>query len=330
MKVLVTGATGFIGRHVVKRLSQTGHELSCMVRSVNRAADLQGYGAALVPGDVTDRSSITQAVMGCDCVINLANVYSMWEPDRKTFTAVNVVGTRNLMECSLENRVSKVLHVSTAGVYGKPADCPFTEDSEVGPVRFSEYARTKYLGDLIAWELYEMEGLPLVVLYPGAVLGPGDTKPTGRYIQDLVRRRMPVTVFRNSVMTYVYVKDVAETIVRAAEKDGNVGEKYLIGKYQLSFGEFNEMVSRISGVPLPKIGLPDAAVDLAAALLTRLSDVTKRPPLWGMSVDQARMAEAGFRFDGSKVERELGITYTPISVAVEDTIRSLEDKGRST
>jgi dihydroflavonol-4-reductase len=246
----------------------------------------------------------------------------MWEPDKRIYTTVNVGGTRNVMDCSLESGVSKVVHVSTAGIYGNPSDRPFTEESEVGLTRFSEYARTKFLADVIAWDLYEKRGLPLVVIYPGAVLGPGDTKPTGRYIKDLIERRMPVTVFRDSVMTFVHVKDVAEVIVRAAEKEDNIGEKYLVGKDRLSFAELNETISEVSGVPLPKIDLPDKATTLAAALLTRLSKITKRPPPWGMSSDQAGMAEAGFVFDGSKAEKDLGISYTPIRVAIEETIES--------
>jgi len=322
LRILITGATGFIGRHLVERLARTDHELSCLVRDAGRAEDLTRFGVSLVRGDVTDRESVLEAVRPCDWVINLANLYSMWEPDKRVYTTVNVGGTRNVMECSLESGVSKVVHVSTAGIYGNPSDRPFTEESEIGPTRFSEYARTKFLADFIAWDLHEKRGLPLVVIYPGAVLGPGDTKPTGRYIEDLIRGRMPVTVFKDSVMTYVHVKDVAEAIVRAAEKEDNVGEKYLVGKHRLSFAELNEMISEVSGAPLPKVNLPDKVTALTAALLTRLSEITKRPPPWGMSADQAGMAEAGFEFDGRKAEKDLGISYTPIRVAIQETVES--------
>lgn len=230
--------------------------------------------------------------------------------------------TRNVVECALETGVSKVVHVSTAVVYGRPVDCPFTNESSVGPVRFSEYARTKYAGDLIAWELYEKKGLPVVMIYPGAVLGPGDPKATGQFIRDLMNRRLPGKVFQDSILTFVHVEDVADAIVRAAEKENNVGEKYLVGKHQLSMREVTEMISDISGVPLPKISLPDSLVMVNATLLTWLASLTKKPPMWGMSMDQMRTIKEGFRFDGSKAERELGITYTPISDALEEAIAS--------
>ena len=307
---------------MVKRLSQTEHELCCLVRKPSQVRQIEDMGATTVTGDVTDRDSLLEGMRGRDWVMNLANLYSFWEPNRGIFTDVNVVGTRNVMECALETGVSKVVHVSSTVVYGKPEDRPFTEESSVGPVRFSEYARTKYAGDLIAWELYEKKGLPVVMVYPGAVLGPGDPKATGRFIRDLMNRRLPAKVFQDSILTFVHVGDVAEAIVRAAEKENNIGEKYFVGKHQLSIREVCEMISDISGVPLPKISLPDSLVMVNAALLTWLANLTKKPPMWGMSVDQMRTMRQGLRFDGSKAERELGITYTPIRVALEEAIAS--------
>lgn len=322
MKILITGATGFIGRHVAKRLAETDHELHCLVRESSNVRALKEQGATLIIGDVTNKDSMLAGMKGCDWVINLANVYSFWEPDKRIYAAVNVGGTRNVMECALETGVSKVVHVSTVAIYGKPAQCPFTEETPVGPVRFSEYSRTKYEGDLIAWLLHEKKGLPLVMIYPCGVLGAGDPKPSGQYIRDLVRRRMPATVFHDSILTWVHVKDVAEAIVRAAEKEDNIGEKYLVGKHQLSFKQTNEMFREISGVPLPRIRLPDPLVMLNAAFLTWLADLIKKPPPWGMSKDQMRVMKEGFVVDGSKAERELGITYTPVRVALEEAIES--------
>jgi dihydroflavonol-4-reductase len=195
----------------------------------------------------------------------------------------------------------------------------------MGPVRFSEYFQSKYEGDLIAWELHEKQGLPLVMIYPCAVLGAGDPKTSGRYIRDLIFRKMPATVLHNSILTWVHVKDVAEAIVRAAEKENNIGEKYLIGKHQLSLKEINNLISEISGVPLPKLSLPNFVVSLNARILTMIADLIKKPPLWGMSVDQIKTMKEGWAVDGSKAERELGISYTPIRQALEEAIASFKE-----
>jgi len=324
MKIFITGATGFIGTHLVKRLVQTKHELYCLVRKTSNISELDKPGVTLISGDVTDKHSLLKGVKGCDWVVNLANIYSFWEPDNQVYKKVNVEGTRNVMECALETGISKVLHVSTVGIYGKPADSPFTEESPVGPVRFSQYCQTKYEGDLVAWEFYEKKGLPLLMVYPGAVLGPGDPKATGKYIEDLIHRRLPARVFEDSVMTWVHVRDVAEAIVRALEKQNNIGEKYLVGNNRFSFGEMNQMVSEISGVRLPRFRLPSPLVTLNAFFLTQVANIIKKSPLWGMSTDQIKIMKVGFSFDGSKAVRELGITYTPIRQAIKEAIESYQ------
>jgi len=321
MKIFITGATGFIGTKVVDRLTQTEHELFCLVRKNNEASErLKTLGAKLIIGDITNKASMLKGMKGCDWTINLAAVYSYWEADNRIFREVNVDGTRNVMECVLEAKVSKVVHVSTVVTYGKPVDVPYTEESEVGPVRFSRYSQTKFEGDQFVWDLYKNKGLPVVVVYPSAVLGAGDPKASGKYVSDLINKRLPATVFKNTTLTWVHVKDVAEAIVRAAEKPGNIGEKYLIGKYPLALREVNNMISEISGVTLPIISMPDFLAMASAYMFTGLSRLIKVRPPWGMSVDQMRIMKEGFKVDGSKAERELGLTYTPIRSAFEEEI----------
>jgi dihydroflavonol-4-reductase len=322
MKAFITGATGFIGSRTAERLVQAGHELNCLVRKESDPGRLRELGAALMFGDLTDRSSLLEGAQGCDWVINIAAAYSFWLPRRQTYAEVNIEGTRNVMECALEVGVSKVVHVSTVAVYGKPSARPFNEASEPGPVRFSEYARTKYEGDLIAWDLCKAQGLPLVMVYPGGVMGPDDPKATGEYVQNLMRGRLPATVFDNVPFPWVHVRDVAEVIARAVEKEANVGEKYLAVAENLTFGQINRMISEISGVSLPKLKMPDWLAMVNARLLTLLADAVKRPPLWGMAIDQMRTMKEGAEVDGGKAQRELGVVYTPIRTALEEAIAS--------
>lgn len=322
MKAFITGATGFIGSHTAQRMAGAGHKITCLVRKASKAGRLTRLGATLVLGDLGNRESLLRGMAGCDWVLNIAAAYAFWLPDKRTYTEVNVEGTRNVMECALEAGVSKVVHVSTVAVYGKPADRPFDEASDPGPVRFSEYARTKYEGDLIAWELSRTKGLPLVMVYPGGVLGPDDPKPTGEYIQNLITGRMPALVLTDAIFPWVHVRDVAEIAARAAEKEDNIGEKYLAVAENLTFGTINKMIGEISGVALPKMTMPDVLATANAKILTLLADIVKRPPLWGMAADQMRTMKDGAAVDGSKAERELGITYTPIRTALEEAIAS--------
>jgi len=335
MRISITGALGFIGTHTVQRLAQDGHELVCLVRRTSSADWLRQMGATVVTGDIMDKDSVRAAMAGCDWAVHLANLYSFWQPDPRLYAAVNIGGTRNVMECALETGISKIIHISTAAVYGKPADCPFTEECPVGPAQFSEYARTKYAGDLIAWELHEKQGLPLVMLYPGVVLGPGDPKFTGLYIQDFMRGKVPATGFDDSAFTYVHVRDVAEAIAQALENPDNVGEKYLLGGETLSNRQYSKLISEISGAPMPRWHFPGSLIMLAAAILTGAANLLKRPPVWMMradrrwviSLDSMRTTREGFRFDGSKAERELRIAYTPIRTAIEEAIQSYAEKS---
>ncbi len=328
MKVFVTGATGFIGTHLVKRLALGGYDIRCLVRNTSDTGTLKEIDATLFTGDVRDKSSMLQGMKGCDYVINLANIFTFWEPNKQNYIEVNVTGTKNVMECVLETDVPKVVHVSTSAVYGKPADCPFKEDSPVGPVRFSAYAQSKYEGELAAWELYKKKSLPLVVIYPGGVLGPGDTKMTGDWMKNLINRKAPVIAYNDTVVTCVHVKDVAEAIIRATEKPGNIGQKYLVGKYQQSIEEMTKMICALSGAPFPKMSLPNTITKFSAFIQTKIADLTKKPPMQGISSDYTRMMEQGLHlFDGSKAEKELGITYTPLRETWREAIDFFQNSG---
>lgn len=320
MRTFVTGATGFIGRRLVDSLSRKDHELYCIDRR-RKCMELQKlYGGKAFVGDITSKETLMESMRGCDQVVHLASNASFWELDKGKYTDINVLGTRNVMEVALELGVSKVIHMSSALVYGNTPDRPFHEESPVGSVRYSEYARTKYEGEKIAWEYYK-KGLPLVVLCPGSVIGPGDTKGSGKYIHDIVYRKLPAMSLLDSVITFVYVDDVVEAAVKALEKESNLGEKYLVGKYQLDIEDFVGMVSNLYGVDPPKLYVPDSIALRVAALLTALSHLTRKPPPWGMSVDWVRSIYQGMVFDGSKAEKELGISYTPIREAVEKAIQ---------
>ncbi len=320
MKILVTGGSGFIGKHLVARLARTDHGVRCLVRSPERGAHLRGFGVEWMLGDVTQPETLVKALQGMDCVIHLANVYTMWTPNPKEMWQVNVEGTRNLMEAAAKAGVSKVVYVSTVAVYGQPKEKPFHEDSAPGPKLFSTYARTKAEGDRIAWEYYHQRGLPLTVLYPGIVLGAGDVKASGEYIMDVIRRWVPSTIYHHSVATYVYVGDVVEAILRAAETPSSVGRKYLIGKTILSGKEYAKMIGAAADVRLPLVPFPDFVVTAAAYLQSWAAAVTHQPPRWGLSIDAAKTLKNGFAFDGSRAERELGLRYTPIRQALVEAV----------
>ena len=302
MKVFVTGATGFIGSHLVPRLLQDGHTVHCLVRSPEKAVALEKAGARIFIGDVTDKASITPGMQTCDWVVHLAGIYSFWEPDKSIFRKVNVEGTRNVMECCLETGIKKVIYTSTVGVWGKPAQIPFTEDTPVGPKRFCEYGRTKYEGELIAWEMHRKQGLPLAVIYPGAVIGPGDESATGRYFKLLINEKLPFAVFSNSKLSFVYVGDVAETILKVLSTNDNIGEKYIVAGEIISIYDINSIIAGFAKCKLPTIFMPNWLSLLCAATLSLITKIKNKPPLFDLSYEQALTMANGVQANGRKTE----------------------------
>ena len=323
MKIFITGSTGFIGTYLVNRLAKTQHELYCLAREKSETRFLEEIGVNIIKGDVTDKDSLLKGMEGCNWVAHLASSFVFWLPRKKAFKDVNITGTQNVMESALERGISKVVYVSTAAIYGN-AKWPITEETPVGTERASKYVQTKYEGDLIAWDLYEKSKLPLVVIYPSAVVGANDPKACGRYFKNYAEGRMPAQVLTKFNFPFVHVKDVAEAIVKALEKENNIGEKYIVSAANHTWGEINQMISEISGTKLPFLKLPIWMTVMNSYILTGMANLIKKPPLWDMSVDQINLMKQGFKFDGSKVERELGITYTPVYNGIREAIESFK------
>jgi len=223
-------------------------------------------------------------------------------------------------QAAAESGVDLFLHVSSVVVFGRPDEVPFHERCAPGPERFSEYARTKFEADRVVEEFAVSHRLPVAILYPGSVLGPGDPKSSGRYVDDIRHGRLPMAVFSDDVMTWVHVDDVTDVIARLLQRDDAAGDRYVVGRHRLTMHQINEIIRDISGVQLPRFEMPDWLARFASHLLTGLSTVTRRPPLWGLSADVARTLVHSIQADGTRVERELGLQYTDIRRALEDTI----------
>ncbi len=318
-RILVTGATGFVGLAVVSFLVQSGYKPHGLARERSDTSALERMqpNVTVHRGDLADKRSLVAAMDGCEWVLNCAGLNSFWEPDEQAFHQINIEGTRNVMEAALEAQVAKVVHVSTVMAYGFPATLPFDERAQPG-VHFSEYARSKYEGDRIAWALHETAGLPLVVVYLAAVVGAGDRKSVMQ-ISRFLHGQIPAMIDSQSLFTYVYVGDAARAIVRAAEKEGNEGERYLVGNQRLTTMEYFGIISQVSGMAMPRWTIGRRTALLLSRLMSDWARLTKRPPL--MPYDLMRTAYRGsLLFDGSKAERDLGIRYTPVRVALQEAV----------
>jgi dihydroflavonol-4-reductase len=308
--VLVTGANGFVGAHVVRALVARRAHVRAFARSGADTRALDGVDCEIVRGDLRDIESVERAVHGCDEVYHVAADYRLWVVDEASMYAANVGGTRNLLAASKRAGVAKIVHTSTVGALGIGADkvgredTPVTLGDMVGP-----YKRSKFLAEQAALEAAR-EGLPVVIVNPSTPIGALDYKPTptGRIIVEFLNRRMPA--FMETGLNLVCVEDVARGHLLAAEH-GRIGEKYILGGENLTLELMLQRLAAISGLPAPRVKIPYAVAfgfALGAEALART--VTHRAPR--ASVTEVRMARKKMFFDFTKARAELGYEARPI------------------
>lgn len=324
MNVFVTGGTGFIGSHVVRRLVQDNHQVTCLVRKTSDRRLLQSLGVAMVEGDITQRESMLSGMQGCDRVVHMAAAFKFWLSDSEIYRRVNVEGQRNVMEVAIELGIPRVIEVSTSGIWGNTPNKPVDESSPFGEKRSGRYFQTKYEGHLLARELHQSRGLPLVTVFPVAVTGVGDDYIFGPMMQMMKAGQYSSHLFPENGMPAVHVRDVAEVIAILLWKDGVVGEKYIVGKENTTNGDLDDMMCHALGLPCLQKTMSGSLALIIAYAMTRIADITKKPPLF--EYEGVKLMQDDWQVDGSKVERELGLTYTPVRLAFEELAAWLQEE----
>jgi nucleoside-diphosphate-sugar epimerase len=275
--VLVTGATGNVGAPIATRLAREGNRVRALVRSPDRARALLPTEIELVPGDVTDAASVRAAVDGCSIVYHAAGLPEQWLRDPADFTRVNVDGTRNLVEASLEAGVQRFAYTSTIDVFAWTPGKPFDESTIDPDPRPTHYERSKQAADALVAEAVD-RGLPAVFLHPSAVYGPAATVTPGLndFLVRLARRKIPMLL--PGGMPVVYSEDVAEGHIRAVA-DAPVGSRYILSTTYHSLEDIARAVAQhVPRARVPTI-MPGAAARPASVLGEWIAKVTRRPPL---------------------------------------------------
>ncbi len=325
-KVLVTGATGFVGANLARLLLERGHHVRALVRPTSNLGNIEGLAVETISGDLCDAGSVERAVKGCEQVYHVAAEYNLWSLNPDDLYRSNIQGTANVMEASLKHGVAKVIYTSTVGTIGLAApSAPCNESSPMLADQLTgHYKRSKFEAEKLALG-YVQRGLPLVVVNPSAPVGPWDRKPTptGKIIVDFVQGRMPA--YLDTGLNLVHVKDVALGQVLAAEK-GRIGERYILGHRNVSLNEILGMLAAITGKRRPTIQIPYSVAWLAGFASTKYSDwVSKRPP--AVALEAVKMARRHMYFDSSKAVAELGLPQTPVEKGLEDAVEWFSRHG---
>lgn len=323
--LLVTGATGFVGSAFVRRvLQEQQYALRCLVRrGSDRSALLElDTDIDFVVGDITQPESLMKAFDGVSAVVNIAGLREFWSRNRQDFYAFNQHGAENVFRAALDAGVQCVVQVSTPLAFGAPDTIPFDETTPPGE-HPSDYARSKYLGDLAGWKLHSEMNLPLTVVYLAAVIGAGDDKQTME-VRRAVEGRMPALVGADTTYTYVYLGDAVEAIARALLSDKALGRAYLVGEERATTREYFEKIGRIANVSIPKRNIPEKLLmpfSKGLELASRFSG--KRPEL---PVDVLNTVAAGsLLFDASRAREELDMSYTSLDEALAESVAALRN-----
>ncbi len=308
MTTLVTGGTGFLGRHLLSLLAERGDRLRAIVREGTDASGLEARGVEIVRGDVLDAAAVRRAAAGCGLVFHLAGLVA-WEPrDLPRLAAINVEGVRTVL--SAVDPTARLVHVSSISALG-PAPAPDrpADESQEFPARAERYpyARTKRDGERVALEAVR-RGQDVVIASPGYLLGPGDvyrvsTFPVGRYLSGMLRVTAP------GGLSYADARDVAAGMVALAER-GTTGERTILTNREgnLAHTDFFRRVGEVTGVRR-------RTVEVSARTAVRLARLTR----WPVKPGEVAAAVNWWFYDPAKAERELGYASRPIDETIRDT-----------
>ena len=325
MKVLVTGATGFIGGNLARQLWRRGDKVRALVRPGSNNLTIDGTGIEAVSGDILDRNSVVRAAQGCEAVFHCAAAYTFWSRDPQTVYRTNVEGTANVLAAASRAGVSRLVYTSTVSTVGLANGELATEDTPLDPKHLvGHYKKSKYQAELLALNMASND-LPVVVVNPTTPVGPWDVKPTptGKMVLDFLLGRIPA--YLDTGMNLVDVEDVVSGHILAMER-GQPGQRYLLGHSNLALKEVFAMLQRVSSLSVPRWRAPYWLV-MAAGYLDQLVEgglLHREPriPLEGVKVSRTPMYVSC-----DKAVKELGLPQSPVEVALENAINWFNDYG---
>ncbi|MFP5501812.1 MAG: NAD-dependent epimerase/dehydratase family protein [Candidatus Sericytochromatia bacterium] len=265
MRYFLTGATGFIGGRLARQLVEAGHEVVALVRSPEKAGALRELGVTLHPGDIVDKESMRAGMAGCDGVFHVAAWYQVGAGDKAIADQINVEGTRHVLELMRELEIPKGVYTSTLAVFGDTGGRVVDETYRFEGPHLSDYDRTKWEAHYrVALPMIEA-GLPLVIVQPGVVYGPGDHSAIKDVFEQYLTRRLPA-VPAGTTFAWAHVEDVARAHALAMAQ-GTPGESYVIAGPIHPLTEALALAERLTGVPAPKLTLPPALLKALAVLV---------------------------------------------------------------
>jgi dihydroflavonol-4-reductase len=324
--VLITGATGFIGSAVARKLVEAGFAVRALMRPSSRRAHIADLDLDPCEGDLRDEDSIKNAMRGVRYVFHLAADYRLWARHPHEIFSVNVAGTGALMREALRTGVERVIYTSSVATLALRADGSVADESVSMPEQdaIGAYKRSKIVAEALVSRMAAEEGLPAVIVNPSAPVGPRDVRPTptGRIIVEAARGRVPA--FVDTGLNLVHVDDVAEGHL-AALRQGRIGERYILGGQNASFARMLSDIAGLVGRRSPPIRVPHWAVLPVAYGSEAMACFTGREPF--ATVEGIRMSKHCMFFKTTKAEEELGYRSRPYIEGLKDAVCWFREAG---
>jgi dihydroflavonol-4-reductase len=324
--VLVTGASGFVGSAVARKLSERGFEVRALVRASSPLTNLRGFPCTPIEGDLLDAASVQRAAQGARFIFHVAADYRLWAKDPEEIVRNNRAGTLAVMQAALAVRAERVVYTSSVATLSlKGATGPVDETHPLNPENaIGAYKRSKVVAERLVETMAAQDGLPVVIVNPSTPIGPRDIKPTptGRIIVEAATGRMPA--FVETGLNLVHVDDVAEGHLLALDK-GVIGERYILGGQDVELREMLAAIAKLVGRKPPTVSLPRAPLYPLAYAAEAVAAVTGKEPF--LTADALKMSSYKMFFTSAKAEAQLGYTARPYAQGLADAIAWFRNAG---
>ncbi|MEP7165022.1 MAG: NAD-dependent epimerase/dehydratase family protein [Ferruginibacter sp.] len=329
MKILVTGATGYVGHQLALTLAESGQEVHVLVRNPLSVNVPLHKNIRVFAGDITDRQSITAAILNCEQVYHTAALVKLFAKDPADFYKTNVEGTRNVLAKALEAGVKKLVMTSSCGVMGPSLNEPRNENDPRITAFDNEYEFTKFLAENLVKE-YVHKGLFTVIVSLSKVFGPGiETHPVS--VNKLIRQFVagkPTFIPKpgNQVTNYCFINDVVKGHILAMAK-GIGGEKYILGGENISYMDLFKTIRSLSGTKARLLQAPKILIHTMAILQWMRYKITSKEPF--VTTKATRFIYCNKIYSSNKAIRQLGYQLTPIKEGLQQTIHFLKTQDHA-
>jgi dihydroflavonol-4-reductase len=328
--VFVTGATGFIGLHVARRLRDRGDDVAAILRDPASATELQATGARLVQGDLGSEAAIRSAMAGTDAVIHLAGSYRVGIPvsERPAMYEANVTVTERVLDAAIALAIPRIVAISTINTFGntqgRVVDETYRRDLRDGFLSY--YDETKYLAQA-ATEARIASGAPIVIVQPGTVYGRHDHSAIGAQLKAAFDGTAPYVALGQLGISPNYVDDLADGILAATDR-GRIGEAYVMAGPNIRLRDGMQIAAEAAGRRLPRLTVPTTVLRLGARLAPNAGQALGLPPNLREVLSAA--ADVTMWASSAKAAAELGYTTRDLATGVIDAFGSTLQPGPPT